>query len=117
MIRLFVVHEKHKRLMIELLTYSWSIDLLTLKQRVINIDNYANKILSQGGDEALLRSMHDIMGDLKLIMDTARHDELDVLCDEYPGFYRCMKWLENLASGLANGTIPKLPSEEFEAWL
>ncbi|MBA2650248.1 MAG: hypothetical protein H0U75_11795 [Legionella sp.] len=91
--------------------------MLTLKQRVINIDNYANKILSQGGDEALLRSMHDIMGDLKLILDTANHDELDVLCGEYPGFYRCMKWLENLASGIANGTLPKLTSEKLEKHL
>lgn len=83
--------------------------MLTLKQRVININNYANNILAQGADEALLRSLHDIMGDLKLIMDTTTHDELDAFCDEYHGFYRCMKWLENLSSGLANGTIPKYP--------
>ena len=52
----------------------------TLKQRVIDIDNHANKMLSEGGDEALLRSMHDIMGDLKQIIDMADHSELDAFC-------------------------------------
>ncbi len=41
---------------------------IELKQRVITIDTHANKIWSEGGDEALLLSMHSIMDELKQIM-------------------------------------------------
>ncbi len=86
----------------------------TLEQCVIEIDNHANKMLSEGGDEALLRSMHDIMGDLKHIIGMASHSELDALCEHYPGFYRCMKFLEALASGIADGSVPIPHSKETQ---
>jgi hypothetical protein len=85
-----------------------------LKQRVIEIDNHANKMVFEGGDEALLRSMHNIMGDLKQIIETADHSELDAFCERYPGFHRCMKFLESLASGLADGSLPVPHSKETQ---
>ena len=88
--------------------------MLTLQQRVTHIDNYANELLSKGGDEALLLSMHDIMGDLKIIIDTATHEALDAFCTTHQGFHRCMFLLGNLASGVANGDIPLLPPEDIE---
>jgi hypothetical protein len=31
---------------------------------------------------------------------------MDILCQQYDGFYRFAKLLENLAQGIADGTIP-----------
>jgi hypothetical protein len=31
---------------------------------------------------------------------------MDVLCERYNGFYRFAKLLENLAQGIADGSIP-----------
>ena len=43
-----------------------------LKQLVININNRANQLLSQGGDEELLTSLHPLMDDIKQILDNKK---------------------------------------------
>ncbi len=74
------------------------------------IDLRAKNILSAGGDdEALLMSLNDIMGDIKKILDSNTRSEMDLLCQQYDGFYRYMKLLEKLASGIACGKI-QVPS-------
>jgi hypothetical protein len=78
---------------------------LTTKQLVIHIDNRVNQILASGGDEKLLISLYDIMGDLKNIMDSSSSQELDAYCQQYNGFFHAMKLLENMAAGIAAGSI------------
>ena len=78
---------------------------LTTKQLVIHIDNRVNQILVSGGDEKLLISLYDIMGDLKNIMDSSSSQELDAYCQQYNGFFHAMKLLENMAAGIAAGSI------------
>lgn len=81
---------------------------LTEKQKeiIVDIDKRANKILKNGGgDEELLMSLYDVMSDLKEIIDSPDKHKLNAYCQKYNGFYRYMKLLENLAIGIANGTI------------
>lgn len=79
------------------------------EQCLADIDKRINKILSDGGDEALLYSLYDFMFDLKKIMDACSHKELDEYCKKYSGFYYCMKLMENMARGIADGSIPVPP--------
>lgn len=76
------------------------------KQLVIKVDNYVNQLLADGGEEKLLISLLDIMGDIKKIMDSSTKQELDRYAEEHKGFFHVMKLLEALASGIANGSIP-----------
>jgi hypothetical protein len=59
-----------------------------------------------GGDEALLVSMYDHMGTFKQLMDGSTEEDMNQLCERYPGFYRFGKLLERLAAGIANSSIP-----------
>ena len=45
------------------------------------------------------------MDDIKKIIDSCPQDQLDIYTQKYKGFYRFMKILENLAAGIADGTI------------
>lgn len=73
---------------------------------VEHINNRANDILLKGGgDEELLLSLHDIMGELKKVMDTSTNQELDGYCQKYNGFYRYARLLEKLSEDMADGTI------------
>ena len=66
-----------------------------------------NEVLGSGGDdEALLMSLYDYMGMFKQLLDTCSGDEMDILCERYSGFYRFAQLLENMAQGIADGTIP-----------
>ena len=85
-----------------------------LKKRIVTIDNEVKKILSEGGDEALLLSMHRMMDELKHIIDTKNTVELHVFCEEYDGFYRCMRLLELIATSIAHGKIPVMLSKESQ---
>ena len=46
------------------------------------------------------------MGVFKQLLDTCSPEDMDVLCERYEGFYRFAQLLENLAQGIADGTIP-----------
>lgn len=73
----------------------------------VTIDRHVNQVIaSGGGDEELLVSMYDYMGMFKQLLDTCSREDMDILCQQYDGFYRFAKLLENLAQGIADGTIP-----------
>ena len=72
----------------------------------VTIDRHVNKVIaSGGGDEELLVSMSDQMGTFRQLLDTCSREEMDSLCQQYDGFYRFAKLLENLAQGIKDGTI------------
>jgi hypothetical protein len=76
----------------------------------VTIDRHVNQVVANGGgDEELLRSMADHMGTFKQLLDTCSRGEMDLLCQQYDGFYRFAKLLEDLAQGIADGTIPVPP--------
>jgi pantothenate kinase len=54
-----------------------------------------------GGTEQLLLNMYKYMHDFKRILDTAPPGDLDMLCAQYPHFYRFAKLMEQLAEGIA----------------
>jgi hypothetical protein len=70
------------------------------------IDRHVTYTLASSGSEGLLVSMYDYMGLFKQLLDTCSPEDMDVLCERYKGFYRFAQLLENLAQGIADGTIP-----------
>ena len=77
------------------------------EQFIADIDSRVHAILSKGGgDEALLMSLSEFMtSDFKSMISSGAHGELDAYYQKYSGFYRLMKLMENLAQGIADGTI------------
>ncbi len=76
----------------------------------VTIDNHVKHVVaSGGGDEALLVSLYDHMSTFKQLLDTCSREEMDQLCERYDGFFRFAILLENLAQGIADGTIPVPP--------
>ena len=70
------------------------------------IDKYVKQIIKNGGDdEDLLISMYEYMGTFKQLMDVSTQQEMNELCQRYDGFYRFAFLLDQLAEGIANGTI------------
>ena len=58
-----------------------------------------------GGMEQLLLHMYKYMPDFKRILDTAAPGDMDMLCEQYPHFYRFAKLMEQLAEGIAAGNF------------
>jgi hypothetical protein len=59
----------------------------------VTIDRHVNQVIaSGGGDEALLVSLHDHMGTFKQLLDTCSREDMDILCQQYDGFYRSLLW-------------------------
>jgi hypothetical protein len=56
-----------------------------------------------GGMEQLLLHMYKYMPDFKRILDTAAPGDMDMLCEQYPHFYRFAKLMEQLAEAIAAG--------------
>ena len=56
-----------------------------------------------GGMEQLLVNMYKYMHDFKRILDTSAPGDMDMLCSQYPHFYRFAKLMEQLAEGIAAG--------------
>ena len=76
----------------------------------VTIDRHVNQVVAYGGgDEELLRSMADHMGTFKQLLDTYSRGAMDLLCQQYDSFYRFAKLLEDLAQGIADGTISVPP--------
>lgn len=70
------------------------------------IDTWVKDILKRGGgDVEILEGMHDYMATFKQIMDVSTDEEMNMLGAKYEGFYRFAKLLEDLARGIADGTI------------
>lgn len=75
-------------------------------QLVSRIDEYVQRVLANGGDdEELLLSMADHMGTFKQVMEATTKTQMDQLCQRFDGFYRFAKLLENLAQGIADGSV------------
>lgn len=73
------------------------------------IDNWVKTIEKQGGgDTELLQKSFSQMATFKELLDTTTHEQMDILCETYSGFYRFAKLIENLAQGIHDGTI-KVP--------
>jgi hypothetical protein len=73
------------------------------------IDSAMQPLLRAGKDDiAILTDMSDHMTDFKHLIDTAKPDVMDQLCQRYPGFHRYAKVLENIAGAIQTGAI-KVP--------
>lgn len=57
-------------------------------------------------DLSLLGAMADHMDTFKQLLDSSTTEDMDLLCERYPGFYRFGKVLERVADGIASGRIP-----------
>jgi hypothetical protein len=75
------------------------------------IDTHMHRITvsREMDDLVLLVAMSEYMDSFKQVMDCSTEEEMDLLCDRYPGFYRFGKALERLAEGISRGriTVPK----------
>lgn len=71
------------------------------------LDTHVQRITASGEVDDLVRlvAMADYMDSFKQVMDCSTAEEMDLLCDRYPGFYRFGKVLERLAEGIASGRI------------
>jgi hypothetical protein len=58
-----------------------------------------------GGMEQLFLNMYKYMDDFKRILDTAAPGDLDMLCEQYPHFYRFAKVMEQFAAAIAAGNF------------
>jgi hypothetical protein len=81
------------------------------KRLAQTIDTFVKTIEEQGGSdtELLAASFPEQTTRFKKLMDATTHEQMDALCEMYPGFYRFAKLLETIAQGLQDGTI-KPPS-------
>ena len=72
------------------------------------LDTHVQRITASGAvdDPALLVAMSDYMDAFKQRMDCSTQEEMNLLSECYPGFYRFGKVLERLAEGIASGRIP-----------
>ncbi len=74
------------------------------------IDRFVNAIeQAGGGDTELMQKSFMHLATFKALMDTSSQDQLDTLCETYPGFYRFAKLIETIAQGIRDGTI-KVPT-------
>ena len=69
------------------------------------IDAEVVRLLKRDGDEALLMGMLPLMGKFKPLMDNAEPGQLDLLCEQLPGFGHFAKLLEAMAMGIADGNF------------
>ena len=83
---------------------------MSLKARQIelatSIDKFVNDTYAKGGTDAdVLANIYDYMGVFRELLDTSSRLEMDELCQRFEGFYRFAQILEQIAQGIANGTI------------
>ena len=79
---------------------------LQQKKLIVDVDNKTKSILKNGGnEETLLVEMLDFMPAIKEVITSNSQKELDVLTQEYDGFYAYMKILEKLAQKIADGNM------------
>lgn len=71
--------------------------MLEKQQLISEIDKKVNDILLTEGEEGLLMSLYDLMPDIKKIMDSSSHGELNGYCQKYEGFLKVAKLLEEIA--------------------
>jgi hypothetical protein len=87
------------------------------------IDQRVRQLAGQHlSDSALVDQMVAYMADLQALWNSTTDEELDVLCEEYPGFVRYATVMENLSKALRTGVgipaqvkqLPPLPESMRE---
>jgi hypothetical protein len=81
------------------------------QQQAQTIDGFVNTIEQQGGGdiELLAAGFPEQTTTFKELLDTTTHEQMDALCERYPGFYRFAKLLETVAQGIQDGTLDVPP--------
>jgi hypothetical protein len=81
------------------------------KQLAQIIETFVKTLEQEGGGESelLAASFPEQTTTFKALLDTTTHEQMDALCEAYPGFYRFAKLHETLAQGLQDGSI-KVPA-------
>ena len=86
---------------------------LTNKQKQLaqGIDAFVKTIEQQGGSETelLAASFPEQTTTFKELLDTTTTEQMDALCELYPGFYRFAKLVESIAQGIQDGTLEVPP--------
>jgi hypothetical protein len=73
----------------------------------VRINTHVTHVLAEGGgDEALLRSLADLLDPFKQLLETCTSAEINALCARCAGLYCFATLLERLAAGIADGSIP-----------
>jgi hypothetical protein len=77
------------------------------KQLAKIIDDFVKASEQQGGGdiELLAASFPEQTTTFKELLDTTTHEQMEALCELYPGFYRFAKLLESIAQGIQDGTL------------
>ena len=86
---------------------------LTTKQTQLaqTIDRWVKTIeQAGGGDTQLLEKAHMHMATFKQLLDISTQEQMNFICQTYPGFYRFANLLEKLAQGIQDGTISIPPA-------
>jgi len=87
------------------------------------IDQRVRQLAGQNlSDSALVDQMVAYMADLQVLWNSTTDEELDALCEEYPGFVRYATVMENLSEALRTGVgvpahvkqMPRLPEHMKE---
>jgi hypothetical protein len=81
------------------------------KQHAQGIDDFVKTIEREGGGdiELLAASFPEQTTSFKELLDTTTHEQMDALCEQYPGFYRFAKLVESIAQGIQDGTLEVPP--------
>jgi hypothetical protein len=75
-------------------------------QQAQHIDNYVKNILQNGGtDQDIMINMYDYMSGFKDLLDQLSGQEIDLICQQYEGFYKFANILEKVAQGIKRGDI------------
>ena len=73
---------------------------------VQSIDQFVKDLYAKGGgDEELLMNMQPYMNGFKKVLDHVTKQEMNAFCQQYDGFYRFAKFLEDLAEAIRDGYI------------
>ena len=70
------------------------------------IDQYVQDIEKRGGGDAeILQNTYDYMAPFKYILDTSQDGQIDMLCEQFDGFYRFAQLLELMAAAIRDDAI------------
>jgi hypothetical protein len=81
------------------------VNSMTANRRIAaGIDQRVRQLAGQNwSDSALVDQMVAYMADLQALWNSTTDEELDVLCEEYPGFVRYATVMESLSEALRTG--------------
>jgi len=62
-------------------------------------------------DEAIIEMFPDYKDGFKHLLDTLHSDDINALCEKFPGFYRFAKMMERIAEGCRDGLFDDIISQ------